>query len=113
MSDFPTAPMARQRYATLKYRNGVVIDYTPQGEARGRDFGGAARREGAIVLDLLSESEKNSVLAHYEANKASDFAFTYASDGAAGTWRYIAPPVPEPVKGGWFNVTINVQEVPA
>ena len=107
MNTFPTLP---QRYATPKKKNGVVVDYTPNGGKRVRDLGGPTKRQLSVVLDTLSASDADAVDAFYEANKILDFNFTYFSDGVQKTWGFIAPPDREPVKGNRFNVTIHVME---
>lgn len=96
MADYPTLP---QIIGSKRISNdGTVMDRAESGKPRLRQYFTQVRREFMVLHDL-DGVDKNTILAHYDGDKANVFNFTFKGDNVVYTVRYLGVPNETPVAG--------------
>jgi hypothetical protein len=80
---YPSLPIYRGSVPSRK--SGRVIDRAVSGAARGRDFYGADKKTFRIEHRALNAADFATLLAFYNSNRNTSFAFTWAPTASAHT----------------------------
>ena len=75
-----------------------MLDRAESGKPRLRQYYTEVRRQ-FIVLHDVDGPDKDSVLSHYDGDKANVFNFTFAGDSVVYTVRYMGVPNETPLAG--------------
>ena len=96
MADYPTLPqvMGSKRFSD----DGTVMDQAESGKPRLRQYFTQVRRTFDILHDV-DGTDKDTILAHYDGDKANVFNFTFKGDNVTYTVRYTGVPNETPVAG--------------
>ena len=92
MSDFPT--LIHHPNSSRAANDGHVIDYGDDGVARVRVLFEATQWVLNLALVDISADERDSLLAHYAANRLLTFPYTWPGDASIYTCQYLGPPQP-------------------
>lgn len=106
MADYPDLPQIIG--STRKSDDGTVLDLAESGKPRLRQYFTQVRRSFDILHDI-DGTDKDTILAHYDGDKANVFNFTFKGDGVVYTVRYLGVPNDTPVAGtDRWRVTTNL-----
>ncbi len=96
MADYPNLPqiIGSKRVSD----DGTVMDMAASGKPRLRQYFTQIRRS-FVVLHDLDGTDKDTILSHYDGDKANVFNFTFKGDGVVYTVRYLGVPNETPVAG--------------
>ena len=97
MADYPTT-IPQVIGSTRISDDGTVLDQAESGKPRLRQYFTQVRYR-FVVLHDVDGPDKDTVLAHYDANKAISFNFTFKGDAVVYNCRYIQVPNETPVPG--------------
>lgn len=89
MADYPSLPQVYGTAVTA-ITDSVRLTRADSGEAWVRHVG--ARRYEIRAVHVVNATDRDSVIAHYDAHTLLDFTFTALEDSATYTVRYVAPP---------------------
>lgn len=82
------------------------VDFASDGTIRGRVGFGATIYNGQIIHNLITSTERDTLVAFYETNKTVSFTFTY--DGSTYTMRFKGKPKEQHLQGGWWRVDVQM-----
>ncbi len=97
MADYPTT-IPQIVGSTRLSDDGTVLDYAESGKPRLRQYFTQVRYRFNILHDV-DGTDKDTILAHYDNNKAIVFNFTFKGDAAVYSCRYVQVPNETPVAG--------------
>lgn len=96
MADYPTIP---QVIGTRRISDdGTEVDQAESGKPYLRQYYTEVRRQFEVFHDV-DGTDKDSVLSHYDGDKANVFNFTFKGDGVVYTCRYMGVPNETPIPG--------------
>lgn len=96
MANYPDLP---QIIGTKRVSNdGTVLDMAESGKPRLRQYFTQVRRQFNVLHDL-DGTDKDTILSHYDGDKANVFNFTFKGDDVVYTVRYMGVPNETPVAG--------------
>ena len=96
MANYPDLP---QVIGTKRVSNdGTVLDMAESGKPRLRQYFTQVRRQFNVLHDL-DGPDKDTILSHYDGDKANVFNFTFKGDDVVYTVRYMGVPNETPVAG--------------
>ena len=96
MADYPTLP---QVIGSKRIGNdGTVHDQAESGKPRLRQYFTQIRYQFDILHDL-DGPDKDTILSHYDGDKANVFNFTFKGDAVVYTVRYLGVPIETPTAG--------------
>lgn len=96
MADYPDIP---QIIGTKRLSDdGTVMDQAESGKPRLRQYFTSVRRSFDVFHDV-DGTDKDSILNHYDGDKANVFNFTFKGDNVVYTVRYVGVPNETPVAG--------------
>ncbi len=99
MADYPLPTVIAQIVGSTRISDdGTVLDRAESGKPRLRQYFTQVRFRFDILHDV-DGPDKNTILAHYDANKAIVFNFTFAGDSVVYSCRYAQVPNEIPVAG--------------
>jgi hypothetical protein len=78
--------------------DGTILDRAESGKPRLRQYYTEVRRSFDILHDV-DGADKDTILAHYDADKANVFNFTFKGDNMVYTVRYLGAPDDTPTSG--------------
>ncbi len=96
MADYPSLPQVIG--STRHSDDGTVLDYAESGKPRLRQYYTQVRRQFTVLHDV-DGTDKDTLLAHYDGDKANVFNFTFKGDNVVYTCRYSEVPNEVPVAG--------------
>jgi len=96
MADYPTLPqvIGSKRMSD----DGTVVDLAESGKPRLRQYYTQVRQRFDVIHDV-DGPDKDTILSHYDGDKANVFNFTFKGDGMVYTVRYMGVPNETPVAG--------------
>jgi len=96
MADYPTFPqvIGSKRVSD----DGTILDLSESGKPRLRQYYTQVRRTFDVIHDV-DGPDKDTILSHYDGDKANVFNFTFKGDAVVYTVRYNGVPVETPVAG--------------
>jgi len=96
MADYPNLP---QIIGSVRNSDdGTIVDYAESGKPRLRQYYTQVRRNFTIMHDI-DGTDKDTILAHYDGDKANVFNFTFKGDNVVYTVRYMGVPQEVPTAG--------------
>jgi hypothetical protein len=106
VADYPSLPQVIGSVRTSD--DGTVLDFAESGKPRLRQYYTQVRRQFTVLHDV-DGPDKDTILAHYDGDKANVFNFTFKGDGVVYNCRYTGVPneVPLPGTDRW-KVTTNL-----
>ncbi len=106
MADYPTIP---QVIGTKRLSDdGTILDIAESGKPRLRQYYTEVRRTFTVLHDV-DGPDKDTVLSHYDGDKANVFNFTFKGDSVVYPVRYAGVPNETPVAGvDRWRVTTNL-----
>ena len=90
--------------------SGAVVSRSINGRPRIRNNFSQIWRTGEIIHDL-SQSELDSLMTFYNANKAVAFTFIYQADNVTYSCQFASSPISRPILGGRYDVKVLIIEV--
>jgi hypothetical protein len=103
VSNYPSVPQVVG--STEDRMDGTVVDRAVSGKPRLRSYYSQTWRAFTIVHDC-SQSEKDSIVSFYEANKTASFYMTWQGDGQSYLCRFTGSPQCTPTQGD-FRWTVK------
>lgn len=109
MADYPLPATIPQVIGSARTSDdGTVLDQAESGKTRLRNYFTQVRYQFTVLHDV-DGPDKDAILAHYDANKAIPFSFTFAGDNVAYTCRYMQVPNETPKAGtDRWSVLVNL-----
>lgn len=96
MAAYPDLP---QIVGTQKIDDdGTIVDLAESGKPRLRQYFTQVRTQ-FVVLHDIDGPDKDTILTHYDGDKANAFNFTFKGDGVTYSCRYMGVPQTTPVAG--------------
>ena len=96
MADYPSLP---QLVGSQKIDDdGTVLDLAESGKPRLRQYYTQVRTQFTILHEV-DGPDKNSIVSHYDGDKANVFNFTFKGDNVVYTVRYMGVPQTTPIAG--------------
>jgi len=96
VANYPTLP---QIIGTKRVSDdGTILDLAESGKPRLRQYYTQVRRTFDVLHDV-DGPDKDTILSHYDGDKANVFNFTFKGDAVTYTVRYTGVPVETPVAG--------------
>ena len=96
MANYPTLP---QIIGSTKISDdGTTLDFAESGKPRLRQYYTQVREQFNILHDV-DGTDKDTILSHYDGDKANVFNFTFKGDNVTYSVRYISVPNETPVAG--------------
>lgn len=96
MANYPTLPQIIG--STRESDDGTVFDQAESGKPRLRQYYTQVRRQ-FVVLHDLDGPDKDTILSHYDGDKANVFNFTFKGDDVTYSVRYLGIPNETPLAG--------------
>ena len=96
MADYPDLPQVIG--SVRNSDDGTIVDFAESGKPRLRQYYTQVRRQFNILHDI-DGTDKDTILSHYDGDKANVFNFTFKGDNVTYTVRYMGVPNEVPVAG--------------
>lgn len=78
--------------------DGTKVDYADSGKPRLRQYYTQVRTQFTILHDV-DGPDKDTIISHYDGDKANAFSFTFKGDNQTYSCRYMGVPQTTPVAG--------------
>jgi hypothetical protein len=112
MATYPNLPI-RNKDSEQQPVDAITVDEWPNGSARARSYIAPGRYRWTLVHDLLSEANKATLKAFYDANRLrTDISFVSPWDGLTyNNCMIVGLPDYKRLDGPLYDVTVKLRQV--